>query len=339
MSSGDSFLATRRKKDVGAPLIETALRNSSMPYDAKGEGRHYSTTQKKDDKVKTARAPASAHLLIDSLDRYTAGYPRGTADPQTTSSQWTLQLPQYVLNGFFTRLAVTQVQFQWNLPTIITGYNDQLVISVVAGISVATIPQGWYSQASLAAAVTTALLAAPTPPGAVVTCNYVPLSENFTLTSASAITMVDTGTNSRGGRFGITSGLQFSGVVGAGTTTVSGAIPTMLPTRFVDIRSVYLAKNQRVKDVTTLPQNLVTDVISRIYAMAPNTTTAGNATTAFQAPWIMNHSFPVPKYIRWNSEEPISNFSLELLDDSGRLLPWAANRACEYALTMIASED
>jgi len=340
MSSGSDFLASRRKKDVGAPLIETALRASSMPIDARGEPRHYSVAERKEEKVKTAREPASAHLMIDSLDRYKNGFPRNsTGDVQTTSSSWTLQLPQYVLNGFFTRLAVTQVQFQWNLPTIIGGYNDQLVIQQGATISVAQIPQGWYSQTTLAAAITAAIAAAPTPPASAVTCAYNPLTEVFTLASAAAITLVDTGTSSRFSKFGITSGLQYSGVIGSGTTDIIGAVPTMLPTRFVDIRSVYLAKNQRVKDVTTLPQNIVTDIIARIYATAPNTTTTGSASSPFQMPWIMNHSYPVPKYIRWNAEEPISNFTIELLDDSGFLLPWGPNRGCEYAMTMIASED
>jgi hypothetical protein len=191
----------------------------------------------------------------------------------------------------------------------------------------------------LATAITAAIAAAPTPPAAAVTCAYNPLSEVFTLASATAITLVDTGTSSRFSKFGITSGLQYSGVIGSGTTDIIGAVPTMLPTRFVDIRSVYLAKNQRVKDVTTLPQNIVTDIIARIYATAPNTTTTGSASSPFQMPWIMNHSYPVPKYIRWNSEEPISNFTIELLDDSGFLLPWSSNRGCEYAMTMIASED
>lgn len=338
MSSGEAFLASRRKKDVGAPLIETGLRASSMPFDAKGEPKHYSMKERKDEKVKTARAPASAHLLIDSLDRYTSGYPRNPSDPQTTSSAWTLQLPQYVLNGFFTRLSVTQIQFQWNLPTVITGYNDRLVFNQGATIVNATIPQGFYTQTTLAAAITAAIAAAPTPPASAVTANYVALSQNFTLTSAAAVTLVDTGSSSRAGRFGITSGLQFSGVIGSGTTTVTGAIPTMLPTRFIDMRSSYLAKNQRVKDVTTLPQNIVTDVIARIYATAPNTAVSSTS-TLFQAPWILNISYPVPKYIRWNVEEPISNFSLELLDDSGAALPWAANLGCEYAMTIIASED
>jgi len=344
MSSGADFLASRRTTTVGAPIIETGLRASTMPWDARGEPKNPAMTMgKNDEKVKTAREPASAHLLIDSLDRYKRGYPFASAtetDPQTTSSSWTLQLPQYVLNGFFTRLAVTQVQFQWNLPTVIGGYNDQLVIQSGATVSVAQIPQGFYTPTALASAITAAIAAAPTPPASAITCAFVPLGGYFTLSCAAVMNLV---LSQRSARFGITSGLAFGGVIGNGTTDIIGAIPTMLPTRFVDIRSSYLTKNQRVKDVTTLPANVISDIIARIYAMPSNTTTATiNSIVpgeAFAYPWVMNQSYPVPKYIRWNSAEPISNFNIELLDDSGLLLPWSANRGCEYALTMIASED
>jgi hypothetical protein len=345
MSSGSDFLASRKKKDVGAPSMETGLRASSMPYNAQGEPKHYTVSQRKEDKVKTARQPASAHLLIDSLDRYPNGSPT-TNYFGLSSSDWTLQLPQYVLNGFFTRLAVTQIQFQWNLPTIITGYNDQFIITQNAIPSIGTIPQGWYSPTTLASAITAALAAASTPPAAAVTAAYNPLSETFVLTSATAIrippTTIDGGgtTNARASRFGLTSGLQYTGIpASGGATTLSGGVPTMLATRFIDLRSIYLAKNQRVKDVTTLPQNIVSDIIARIYATAPNTTTTASASSPFQMPWIMNISYPVPKYIRWNAEEPVSNFSLQLLDDNGQPLPWSVTAGCEYALTMIASED
>jgi hypothetical protein len=334
MSSGDSFLASR-KKDVGGPLIETALRNSSMPWDAKGENnKRYDDMKKTEEKVKTARAPASAHLLIDSLDRYPVGNP-GAKSPPVTSSAWTLQLPQYVLNGYFTRLAVTQIQFQWNLPTIITGYNNILIVQQPTAPSIAIIPQGWYSPPDLATAITTALAAATTPPTSAITCTYNALNKNFVLTSAAAF-RIPPADNNNAKQFGSTTGLQYTGPATA--TTVVGGVPTMLATRFIDMRSSYLTKNQRVKDVTTLPQNIVSDVIARIYATAPNTTTAG-ITTPYIAPWIMNISYPVPKYIRWNVEEPISNFTLELLDENGQPLPWTQTAGCEYALTLIASED
>lgn len=345
MSSGDSFLASRKKKDVGAPLIETGLRASSMPLDAK----HYSTTQKADEKVKTARAPASAHLLIDSLDRYKNGYPTAL-DPPTSSSAWTLQLKSYVLNGYFTRLAVTQVQFQWNLPTIITDYNDEFIVSQGGVLSVATIPPGWYDYVSLAAMITTRLAAAtPAPPVAVVTCAYNEQFDAFSLATAGGglTTIADVPSNILSKRFGITTGLQY-GSLGTGTALVIGSVPTMLATRFIDIRSSYLTKNQKVKDFTTLPENIVSDIIARVYAMPPNTTSAGKnvdygtGTTEniFGRPWIMNISYPVPKYIRWNSAEPISNFSIELLDDGGfPLYDLSTATLCEYSITMIASED
>lgn len=343
MSSGDSFLATRRKKDVGAPLIETALRNSSMPSDAKGESRHYSTTTKEGEKVKTIREPSYAQLLVDSLDRYNNGTPNISNGGQTTSSTWGLQLPSYVLNGYFTRLAVSQIQFEWNLPTVIAGYNDAIFVQQGAVVYFAVIPEGFYDASGLAAAVTTAFLSAtPGAPPNPITCTYSPIYKALTLTVATGtITIADTGSvPTRQSRFGTTSGLLF-GSYGSSVTTPTALIvgnpPTMLATRFIDLKSAYLAKNQKVKDFTTLPGNIVSDIIVRIYAAAPNTSQV--KATAFASPWMMNITLPVPKYIRWNEQEPISNFTLELLDDGGQILPWGPDRSCEYALTMYASES
>jgi hypothetical protein len=316
-----------------------------MPWDAKGENnKRYDDMKKTEEKVKTARAPSSAHLLIDSLDRYQLGYPRSVdfGGNQTSSSSWTLQLPTYVLNGYFTRLSVTQIQFEWNIPTIVSGYNDQLTCSVTSGIYTIQLVEGWYTPTTLATAITTEFAALTPPPTQTITCTYSPTFGAFVLSASAGAVGITSVTSVRNGRFGITSGLlQGSERSTDGLNTI-GSPPTMLATRFIDIRSSYLTKNQRVKDVTTLPGNIVTDVIARVYAVAPNTSIPAVANTVgamFSSPWIMNISYPVPKYIRWNMTEPISNFTLELLDDGGNTLPWTQGIGCEYSLTMIASED
>jgi hypothetical protein len=74
------------------------------------------------------RMPSYAQLVVSSTDRYSdvmednqvipgSAFVERMRNP-TSSSNWTLQRPNYLLQGYFTRLAITQVQIQWNLETI-----------------------------------------------------------------------------------------------------------------------------------------------------------------------------------------------------------------------------
>ena len=67
------------------------------------------------------RQPAYAQLNVSSTDRYPTPAVQFQSTGSTSSSSFTLQSPGYLLNGYFTRLALTQIQFQYNLPTIVAS--------------------------------------------------------------------------------------------------------------------------------------------------------------------------------------------------------------------------
>ena len=84
------------------------------------------------------RQPAYAQLSVSSTDRYNNHVGGFSSTTATTSSSFILQRQGYLLNGYFTRLALTQIQFQYNLPTIVattstyTG-NEKFVIVYPSG--------------------------------------------------------------------------------------------------------------------------------------------------------------------------------------------------------------
>jgi hypothetical protein len=84
------------------------------------------------------RQPAYAQLSVSSTDRYNNHVGGLSSTTATTSSSFIFQRQGYLLNGYFTRLALTQVQFQYNLPTIVattdayTG-NEKFVIVYPSG--------------------------------------------------------------------------------------------------------------------------------------------------------------------------------------------------------------
>ena len=294
------------------------------------------------------------------MDRYRDGYPTGT-DKVSSSSKWTLQAPNYILNGYFTRLSLTQVQMFYNLPTVITGYNDKINFSKYGSSPpytrtqyVATIAQGFYNPQQLAFAIPTAMNLVTAGSFTVPATLAKPLG-NLSLIGNAAFTIdVASTPDSPAGRFYQTSGLIPSPAFASpGVSTGSYGVPSLLATRFIDITSSYLTKFQRVKDASTLSSGSTQNILTRVYATPGSSSTPWppvtqtNATTSpytttwtFQTPgpFIVNQEPSNPKQLAWNPDEVISNFDITLLDEYGGLVPWDTDFGCEYNLSMMASE-
>lgn len=302
------------------------------------------------------RPAAYAELLVDSLDRYAQGFPTGTYN---SSSDWRTILQQIVLNGYFTRLGVTQIQFSWNLPTIIENYNDTIRFQYEDAPNPAVdfdvvLTQGYYTPDALAAEIQQQLIAGGGA-GAGFTVTFNQLYGAFVIDCATAgdcgVIPASPGNELIQARALSTTGLYAS--IGITVPTTVGAPPSMLATRFVDICSSTLTKFQRVKDTTTLKNPTISNVIARVYPTAPNTTsrlTPGWTTAVTELPSdsLGSHPFTIcidynnPKWIKWSPDEALSNFDLQLRDDYGELLPYdpgTGGAACEYQLTILASES
>lgn len=317
--------------------------------------------------AKTQRPPAYAHLLVSSTDRYRNFAERLTAP--RTSANWTLSKQYNVLNGYFTRLVITQLQFQWNIPTIFTGYNDAMLIILDDGVNPLfdadiTIPQGFYTLSELAAAIVTAVTNVGGGVGAAFIAagfavDVIDNSLEFSVTAPNTIWISEPDPTFTAQpsyyKFYYTTGINAS-MIGAGNaaTTLRGNAAPMLATRWLDICSSLMTKFQKVKDTTTLPQDKTSDVISRVYAMAPNvssytasvpTGTLDGAVTTyatnqpFAGPWIMTIDYNNPKYIKWSSEEPLGNFDIQVRDEYGDQMPWSVEYPTEYQMTILASES
>ena len=300
--------------------------------------------------VQTIRQPSYTALLVDSMDRYPNGYP-DDVNMQTTSSEWSLQSSQYVLNGYFTRLSLTQIQFFWNLPTCISGYNNKWGFNFSdIGFLPISIPTGWYSPATMAQAILDWSTGTPGPPLTGFTCVADSVTgiltfgytSDFTLltpTAASAQATSRTISANIYARTYQTSG-AIPGVavaVEGGTYALTGTLPTMLATRFINLESKYLTKHQRVKDSSTLLSGQSTNILCRINAFAPSTRTAWPPLVA-ETPFVISLDFATTKLINWSPDEIVSNFDVSLTDEYGNLVPWAPAYGCEYNFTLIASE-
>lgn len=95
------------------------------------------------------RNPSTALLCASSIDRYNIplGDPselvageNNPAYPQTLSSPYDFSIVKSAnfLDGFFTRLALNEVQFRWTIPTLTLRNNKQYIIWSPAGRNVTT---------------------------------------------------------------------------------------------------------------------------------------------------------------------------------------------------------
>ena len=280
------------------------------------------------------RPQASAHLLVDSVDRYKFGYPL-TANGIISPFNWRLNFQNNVMTGYFTRLSINQIQFCWNLPTIMYEYNDTITFKINGGApSGVTIDPGFYTPAQLASEIQGAITVA----GGTGTCQFIDKLGYFAITPTGGTTSIELViTDDRDRRFLSTTG--FTGLLKTSLLIpyIVSNVPSMLPTRYVDICSQYLTKYQRVKDNTTLPASVTTDVIARVYPIAPNTKQFINSTTTTcPSPAVLCIDYNNPKYIMWSPGEAISNFDIQVKDEDGNILP--DTYPCEYQLTILTSE-
>jgi len=278
--------------------------------------------------------------------------------PPITANSFVLQYPQYLLQGHFTRLAVTQLSFQWNIPTIVKGVNDNLSISfldtdtsVVTAVS-ATIAPGWYTPTQLATIIQ-----------ATVRLNGVATTAGFTVTYITGVFIFNCTNgiykmelygdasipNSPTTLFLLTIGMNYdsffvldnSGVYvpNVAQQIISGP-PQMTYTRWIDITSTGLTRYAAVKDATTSLRNSHLTTLARVYSTPASNTASSNSPAGPLSglPFTLTTEFNSPKYIKWNGIDALQNFDLNCFDEYGQRMYWEPNFASEFQFTLLASE-
>ena len=316
------------------------------------------------------RPPASAYLLIDSLDRYENSnfgadntnivLRNYLAGASPGADNFTISRNTPLLSGYFTRLAITQVQFEYNIPTVLTNFNDTLYMVYTQGANVnvqvpVTLDAGWYNNVDLAAELQTQIRAAlatagVTNNGFTVTFGKPTYSLTFETNNTDTfnfflvvppvlLSAVEEAQRLKALQLvGIT--LDQLSVNATNTTLVANRSPRLIYTQYVDIVSRNLTKYQRVKDADTAAQNNKSYIVARVYFVAPNTVQFVDATgEGFGSrPFIICVDYNTPKHIKWSPNEAVHELDFQLLDEYGEELVWDTFYASEFQLTIMASE-
>ena len=260
-----------------------------------------------------------------------------------------------LLNGYFKRVCLTEVMFQWNIPTILPNYNDRLSLfikDISGGTTLTTLTfdldSGFYTPTTMASMIQgkiTPLL----PVGASATFAWNATYGAFTFSTSTPGYIV--GITAQGLLAGnvISRVIRTQNTLGlantaepitGGSPLVFGNPPTMLATRWVDICSSYLTKYQRAKDATTYLVKPTSDALTRLYAVAPSTRyniTANDSPGS--SPFIIVQDMNNPKFFLWSSAEAIANSDFQVRDEYGDILPTFQGYCSEYSLTLMLSES
>jgi hypothetical protein len=330
------------------------------------------------------REPSTAYFLIDSADRnnYNAstviGNPTG-ADATRASADFQITKPgQNLITGFFTRMAMTEIELTWNLFNVTVANNKtnvrlrEIATGTITDFPV-EIPQGNYTVAEALDALVVAMNATVT-------------GQTFTLVLASTVNFPIGGGRRAiqiGGsthRFAFTTPrnpplappappptpipLPASGPyaqclsqnLGIGTfdftTTIgttfykfawSATDPNLLATDYIDITCPQLASQQKVKDATTSSFDAIDVVYRWVFA---NDDANPITFDAYGYPILQGYKtfksrrlLPFPKQIRWDPLIPVGNLDFQTYTDQETLLTFTSNyERYEFKMLMLLSE-
>lgn len=332
----------------------------------------------------TIRPSSTAVLTIDSEDRFANYVEKRTAldDPKAynySPYDFALIKNGVLVNGYMTRLAVSEVVFPWVIPNIsATTQTIKYTYRIGAGPFLSdflTLNIGFYTPHQLAAAIT-AQVAADVPALGLVMSYGAPISPgttggvpafSYTLTAGNEIAfdpLVNgdvVGPGSQPWTFPSTTKQLFDLLGFTDTNTLpdslgAGQATFAQGTRYVDIVCPLLTANQGLPDATS--QAISDSALCRLYLGDITTSNVANEADALFAPpgtepTIIYRQFATPKQIAWNAIQPIQGrLRFQVLDDNGQVLtqmfspPWADPllspsyvSSADWSMTLLLSEN
>ena len=293
------------------------------------------------------RMPSVANLMIDSGDAI-----------EHTNSPYdiTFQKNNNIMNGFFTRIATTEVVMEWNTPNILGGTQMVWTITQSGVATPFTIDGPAYdvlmTVADLVNFVVNQLndlnikVSAGASAGdpAVFTASYINGLCQFALTNNGDNDAVSVSTMS--GVLAETLRLPPNGGIIYGTRNTAGGPGGIEVVRQVDLRlyryidfvSNQLTYAQDVKDNSSGP--IARDVLCRWYMAWDNPPTLdslGFPILMGYTPFVARRLFNPAKQIKWESNLPVGNISVQLYNEDGALAI-ALKDTTQWLMTLQLSE-
>jgi hypothetical protein len=281
------------------------------------------------EKAMPIRQPSTANLMIDSQDRNSV-QANGNTVSFPTAGEFTIQKSASILNGFFTRVGVTEVVLDWAVPNISaatqwgSGFGNNTFSVNVTGAAAnpytLTLAPGFYTVAEVLDAMVVLLNTVGTGAFSISLQKgkYSILSTVtwYIITGGSSVVLPQ--------QLGFSTGLGSQALFQTpGSNFVNGVNPLY---NFIDLRTfVYidfvsqdLTYNQDLKDATT--NNYEKNVLCRWYFCwdnPPPLDKYGFPILPGYQKFVLRRLFSPAKQIKWQTNMPIGNLGFQVY---GKLL-------------------
>jgi len=262
------------------------------------------------------RQPSTANLMVDSQDRpfkdVSGNLAFGPVD-------FTISKKQSILNGYFTRIGVTEVVLEWFQPNVNTQasnalFGNEFTFTDDTGTYIINIPEGFYNVATLVQEMAKQMQDSS--------------SRGYIASGGNGKAQIDI-SGAGGFEFGLVQSpnsivdrLGFvkdvsgtSHFVGEILTNINGLgwTPDLRLYRFIDFISNSLTYNQELKDGTTA--NSIDNILARWY-FAEDTPTAtdeyGFPILQGYEPFVRRRLFNPPKQIKWSPQQPLGQIQFQV---------------------------
>jgi hypothetical protein len=269
------------------------------------------------------RQPSIANLMVDSADRPTVagtGWATGQTLNVGTPFDFTIQRNNALMNGYFTRIGLTEMVLEWNIPNVCAPLSNQdLNWYVPASNSFysTSILVGNYSVSSLAAQIAAQMTARQGSTSYSVST----LGAGATYESQSAAIV----NNTNAFLFSTPTVLAQDMFIPALASTPLTIQPLannidLRPFRYLDFVCTDLTYNQAVKDTATSKSSVDTVITRWYFDWDSPTTYDALGYPIHQGYFSFNERrlFNPPKQIRWAPNMPIGNLRFVTYDPNGQ---------------------
>ena len=266
------------------------------------------------------RQASTANLMLDSQDRF------GNSG-QTTAGDFTIQKKNSILNGYFTRIATTEVVLEWGLPNVYdtsgglfpSGFGDAPVSVDISGVGVVstTVLAGSYTVANALNALVVSLNLVSSPavfsivtstPGAVVLSSTVAYRFPNAAPNSFSYSLIN--------RLGFSLGPTYVTTKTLRPYTMEGTVgyADLRIYKYLDFVSSQLTYNQELKDSSTNTD--VRDTLCRWYMSVDNIPnnrdTYGFPIYLEYTPFSISKLYPFPKQIKWDPTMPVGQLQFQV---------------------------
>lgn len=261
-------------------------------------------------------------------------------------NDFNIRSPGALIYGYIQRMVVSQIQVQYNIPTVIPGKNDNITLIIPPGPADTYdvgIPYGFYTPDELAAVLQIQIQNNTPATDMVVVFNpangfkFTSAAHPFTFLDPEFLDEEDQSITYKTYRLlGITrneTGFDTANQI------ESSEYPNFLYTPYIDILSDVLTNYQTVKDTNTStfkPKGL----IARVYLSGNGNVQSTAPTSALGTqPFVVTADLNSPKVIKWTPDVAVPNIDFQLRDCYGDLIPTTEDGYnTEFQMTLLCVE-